>query len=521
MHKIILVALVPTMTLPRACSFVLPASSVMSKSARTRRFGWNTAVHMSLEPFLSSLSQVFVGLPSTSATITQQIQMAGETSLAGLFALAAVQGALTMHQYNSNPTGGLIVPPGLTIGEEDARMLETKRLSMFEAQTFSMDDALYSRVISDAELEELICDTNDSQVYCSMKKWWHHVTQALIFILPWLASGPIGMGLMRCSHLMHMGVILGLAHLFDFFRKLPNVLNYEQTKEDQLFSSEKPRILVLGDSMAVGIGCCEIFDKEKVFDLPLHKEEHLKVDANSEENLNIKNTSPGPVFPLVLARTLSHRLNKSVAWRSAGVDGGNTDEIGEYLLDVVQEEVDNGKIPDVVVVLTGSNDLKHILGGSATVRGFRSSLMKLANDIRTISPETKVVFPSLPTFQLDRKSILNVFPLSLFLDAIIGFWDGQKRVVADQCPGVLHVDLTVAEVNKWYKEEKKGHEGVSLISADGIHPNAKCYAKWATLVGNKMADLGEGKQEEFANHAVKASRPQQTNKGQPKPALSL
>lgn len=441
--------------------------------------------------------------------------MAGETSFAALLAIAAVQGALVMNQYSSNPVGGLIVPPGLTAGCEDANTVDTIDKKKMESSATS---GTTSQVISDNELEKMLCDASDSQVSCSLKKWWHQASQALVLFLPLLASGPVGMGLMRCSHLMHMAVIMGLAHLYDFFRKLPAVQSIDpKENEDETLSGDHPRILVLGDSMAVGIGCCEIFDEAKVFDLPLHKEERLEI--KSENGDVVEEELPGPVFPLVLARTLSHRLNKPVAWRSAGVDGGDTNEIGEYLLDVVQEEVAKNRAPDVVVVLTGSNDLKQILRGSASVRGFRSSLMKLAHDIRTISPKTKVVFPSLPTFRLDRKSILNIFPLTIFLDGIIGFWDAQKSFVAEKCPGVLHIGLTAAEVNQWYKEEHQGYENVSLISADGIHPNGKCYAKWATLVGNKLVDSLHVKQVPAKAEAA-LSRPQPVySGGLPAPAF--
>jgi len=417
--------------------------------------------------------------------MTQQIQMAGETSFAALFAIAAVQGALVMNQYSSNPVGGLIVPPGLTVGCEDASKIETNQEE--EPDTSTERGVFASQSISDSELEKMLCDASDTQVSCNMKKWWHLVTQALVLILPMLASGPVGMGLMRCSHLLHMAVIMGLAHVYDFFRKIPAFQSIDAEENDDVLTGDHPRVLVLGDSMAVGIGSCEVFDEEKVFDIPLHKEERLEI--TDENGKKVDTTLPGPVFPLVLARTLSHRLKKPVAWRSAGVDGGDTHEIGEYLLDVVKDEVAKGQAPDVVVILTGSNDLKQILKGSATVRGFRSNLMKLADDIRSVSPGTRVVLPSLPTFRLDQKSILNIFPLTIFLDGIIGFWDAQKIAVADRCPGVLHVDLTAAEVNQWYKEDARdGHGNVSLISADGIHPNGKCYAKWATLVGNKMVD---------------------------------
>ena len=61
--------------------------------------------------------------------------------------------------------------------------------------------------------------------------------------------------------------------------------------------------------------------------------------------------------------------------------------------------------------------------------------------------------------------------------------------VADEVPGVMHVDLTLAEVRKWYEPEKdEGSVDIALISADGIHPNARCYKKWAQFVGNSLAD---------------------------------
>ena len=178
-----------------------------------------------------------------------------------------------------------------------------------------------------------------------------------------------------------------------------------------------------------------------------------------------------------------------MAWRSAGVDGGSTQDIAEHLLSVVQDEVDKDQAPDLVVILTGSNDLKHLLSGSASVKGFRFNLMKLARQIQSISPKTKVVFPALPTYRMDQKSILNIFPLSVCLDSLMGVWDAQKLAVADQCPGVMHVALKVADVNRWYqRDDTEGVEPVSLIAADGIHPSARCYAKWGAFVGNNLAD---------------------------------
>jgi lysophospholipase L1-like esterase len=235
-----------------------------------------------------------------------------------------------------------------------------------------------------------------------------------------------------------------------------------------------------------------------VYNIPLHKEEHL---ASTEEDP--RSSTTGPIFPKVLAQALSQRFQKPVAWRSAGVDGGSTLDIAEHLLSVVQDEVDKDQAPDLVVVLTGSNDLKHLLSGSGSAKCFRFNLMKLASQIQTISPKTKVVFPALPTYRMDQKSILNVFPLSVLLDSLKGVWDAQKLAVADQCPGVMHVDLKVADVCRWYQRADGEVAPVSLISADGIHPNARCYAKWGAFVGNSLADQILGEQ-----HSQKVAYPQ-------------
>jgi lysophospholipase L1-like esterase len=156
----------------------------------------------------------------------------------------------------------------------------------------------------------------------------------------------------------------------------------------------------------------------------------------------------------------------------------------------------------LVVVLTGANDLKRIISffpnsnskqqPCASVKGFRSNLMELVNDVHEISPHTKVVFPVLPTYRLDSNSIMNIFPLNFFLDALIGLWDSQKVQAAEkQWDGsVLYYGLKAADVNGWYKEEREnGAMAVpSLLAADGIHPNAVCYAKWGAFVGEKLAD---------------------------------
>jgi len=75
------------------------------------------------EPLTSSvwptLQHSFLLHSGSEITATSLIQTVGETSLAGILGIAGLQGALILKQYANNPCGGLIVPPGLTQGNED------------------------------------------------------------------------------------------------------------------------------------------------------------------------------------------------------------------------------------------------------------------------------------------------------------------------------------------------------------------------------------------------------------------
>ena len=409
-----------------------------------------------------------------------------------------------MHQYATNPAGELIVPPGLTFGTEDGSEAiddsPEARLKPCEKRQ-QMMDSLQS-------IEDLICTRNDSSLEVNVKKGWYHVNRLLILFIPF-AIEQFGFAALQYSHMMHLAVIMGLVHIYDFFQKIPEPKD-ESIITDEPEFGENPHVVVIGDSMGVGIGCVNEFDPDKNSGILQRIEQ---IDPNDENADGF-----GPVFPRMLARTLSQRLRRPVSWRSAGVDGGDTVQIERFLLPVIQEEVNKGTPPDVVVVLTGSNDLKHIIqsnsetGGRASIRGFRANLIHLVQEIHSISPRTRVVFPALPTYRLDTNSILNIFPLSIFLDGLIGFWDAQKMHVADKCAGVMHIELKFKDVYNWYKEEAGyGEEEPTLLSADGIHPNAKCYSKWGSFVGNAIADRANEFQHTFQStkfhNAMSLDRP--------------
>lgn len=96
--------------------------------------------------------------------------------------------------------------------------------------------------------------------------------------------------------------------------------------------------------------------------------------------------------------------------------------------------------------------------------------------------------------------------MGLIVDAVMGVWERQKKIVASSRDNVMYVDLTAKEIAAWYRAGSYGSTQNSyddgdfssfsdnfddvkddvLLSADGVHPNKRMYAKWAELVGHKL-----------------------------------
>jgi lysophospholipase L1-like esterase len=235
------------------------------------------------------------------------------------------------------------------------------------------------------------------------------------------------------------------------------------------------------------------------------------------ENI-IDGVGPGPVFPKALAESIASHSRRQIHWRSAGVDGGDIQLINDFCFQVIEEEVANGRAPDVVVILCGANDLKYYVGNplnGAGPKAFRSRLKGLIRKIKFVAPNCTIVLPSFPTQMFHRHSLLNIFPLNFFLDTVIGFWDSQKKLVADALPSeIIYFEMNPSEIFDWHTfEDGKDHNASTLISVDGVHPNAKvryiilffvntytihlaltiffvkkCYGLWANSLGKKIVE---------------------------------
>ena len=425
------------------------------------------------EPIYHQSLSISSSIPSVTM---QSIQKIGENTFAAMLFVALVQALVALVQYRTNPKGQLIVPPGLSFGV--ARPLDLVQEGKLNTSSSTSNE---SHDTENFSLEKPSLSTETSK-YAEII---HRFNRFLFLLIPW-ASRRIAFLWGRNTHMFHLGFILSINRLFDFpnrwFGKEKDV-EIPTASEGFLSIKEKSlgRLIVIGDSLAIGLGSVDAFDSEKDNSVP-----YMKIE-NTENDLG-----PGPVFPRKLAESLSSQSQVPIHWRSAGVDGGDVQLIDDFCFEVIEEEAANGHPPDVVVILCGINDLKYYVSNpfqNAGPQAFRFRLLKLIRKIKEVAPHSKVVLPSFPTQMFHKHSPLNIFPLNLFLDSVVGFWDSQKKLVAAVCPSeIYYFELKPSEVFDWFEFEakKKGHHESSLIAADGVHPNSKCYSSWAKNLGIKI-----------------------------------
>lgn len=469
-------------------------------------------------------------------SVIYKMRHMGENLLAAMLVVAAVQATIALIQYRTNPSGQLIAPPGLTIGVATPHKI-IKRASN-QSDSIRPEQMPFSPSLLLAFFRKNAQNSAHTitEGVSRYAKSIHNINRWLVLLIPY-ASRQLGFILQSYNHLFHLGVVISLAGLFDiptrWFHFLeehtPALKRRPQTetppKASKIGALRFPsipgtsqnedavvkRVVVIGDSLAVGLGVINLFDSSKKYTAPFHRIENVHKKGMSQSD----DGAPGPVFPRALAETLADHYQTKVHWRSAGVDGGDTEHIKEHCLEVIAEEVQQGRPPDTVVILCGVNDLKYFVSNPLVNPGptaFRRRLRQLIAEILALAPNTQIVLPMFPTQMFRANSPLNIFPLNFFLDAIVGFWDSQKRLVADRypSPNVLYVGLRPNEIMQWYRQSKDDDEqykngggdgdtsGIlirtdrvkdqELIAADGIHPNARCYSLWAKSLGDKIVE---------------------------------
>jgi lysophospholipase L1-like esterase len=418
-----------------------------------------------------------------------QFQEWGENAFAAMFLIAFVQALVALFQYRNNPKGSLLVPPGNTEGlvSPGAKCEECK-----------VDEESWFYALKDLESTfHEVRETGMTSIMPSEKgessAVVKRISKALVLMVPW-ASNVFSFIIQRNIHLFHLGFFLSLSQLLDFPDRLfssEGKVEADSSFDESTAKTDRPlnRVIVLGDSLAAGVGTVDVFEEELEGRQPDRK-------------------GPGPVFPRALAQRISENSGEPVHWRSAGIVGGDAKDIEENCLDVVREEVKNGRSPDLVMIICGINDLKRFATNplkNAGPKEFRARMTKLVNEIRELSPGTRVALPSMPTQMFRKDSPMNIFPLVFFLNTVVGLWDSQKKLVANKFPlgEVSYLGLDPDEVYDWYMSDPSkygvpsdldgdGMMDTTLIARDGVHPNAKCYAFWGASLANKLSRTRKG-----------------------------
>jgi lysophospholipase L1-like esterase len=408
-----------------------------------------------------------------SPKLAVKLKRAGQ-AFTSVVLLSVIQGLVALYSYRNDVRGKLAYPDGLTLGKEyyDG-----------DAETDSEADAISTAF-----------DDDDDEQRTG-------TTSFLDSLLPFIVNDDE-----KTAEALDGGGNEGHkcntaktpAHTPSLVRKL---ISTEHPSPSSNTDKDPIRVLVIGDSLAIGVGCIERF--------------HVAQDNSLAliENTGAECDRQGPVFPQVLARTLSRYFRLPVQWRSAGVDGGDVYDIRSFCLDVVKQECSTQGV-DIVVVLFGMNDLKGLLpkdpiqfffDKEVQVAGglgqFRHGIEMLLADIRSHAPGAVVVFPEMP-FQT------RIFPLGLMMDCLVGLWERLKKMVVMGRSNAIYLEINSKEISHLYHsnrnygtpedalmdehgsrviDECDGAKYVdALLSPDGVHPNKKMYQKWAELVGRKL-----------------------------------
>ncbi|MBV2365520.1 SGNH/GDSL hydrolase family protein [Streptomonospora nanhaiensis] len=190
---------------------------------------------------------------------------------------------------------------------------------------------------------------------------------------------------------------------------------------------EPLRLLVLGDSSAAGVGVDSLADGV-----------------------------PGRV-----AAELAAATGRAVEWRAAARSGADSARVAGALLPAAAREAGAAWRPDLVLVVVGVNDITRMTSG----RAFARNAAAIAGGVRARWPRAATAFSALPP--LERFPALP-WPLRPLLGLRSRYLDARLRAVLARLPGADHAAFPRSALS-----------GPELFSADGFHPGAEGYRRWA------------------------------------------
>ena len=174
-------------------------------------------------------------------------------------------------------------------------------------------------------------------------------------------------------------------------------------------------------------------------------------------------------LPVQLAQRVAESLGRPVHVVGYARSGART-------IDVLTEQIPLVRhVPDVAVLVVGTNDVTGVTMPARLARGSRALLDALE------SLGAAVVMSSLPRFRAMRRLPHPLMEVVIGYGAVVG---AVQRRAAAMRPRVRLVDVGVAVGPEYFAD-------VSTLSADAFHPSAAGYARIAdALVPAVLAVLG-------------------------------
>ena len=271
-------------------------------------------------------SYVLSALASLASPLVAQVLSLGETLLAAVMIISVTQALIAIYLYKYDVRGQLPYPDGLTVGVEECHDDTDENDNIQTNTEISNDtnDSDHNEATNQNGMNGNLSHINDQSpiiILQLLKK----MNKGLFLLLPWMIIKLHTLIPTNVIHLFRVGFIISLGCFVKDVMKneidegdsneydSPNL--FEKLADDNV---NPLRVLVIGDSLSIGIGCIQRFDSEKDNSIPMKLVEKTKL----ADDLIPNNKRQGPVFPQVFARSVSRRFKLPVHWRSAGVDGG-------------------------------------------------------------------------------------------------------------------------------------------------------------------------------------------------------